>query len=76
VSLFAGAGDVIVTGLELTAGTTVLVAPMLWAASPTMTDSGVSRTGIEWARDFGRGVHEITRGSVLDVSAVREAISR
>jgi hypothetical protein len=76
VTLFAGAADAIVTGAALSAGTVALVAPMLWLASPTLTDSGVSRTGIEYARDIRRGVHEITRGSVLDVSAVREAISR
>ena len=72
----AGAADAIVTGLGLTAGTVALVAPILWLASPTLTDSGVSRTGIEYARDFRGGVHEITRGSVLDGSALREAISR
>jgi len=71
VSPFAGAGNAIVTGLELTAGTTALVAPVLWAASPTATDSGVSRTGIEATRDFSRGLRE-----VLDPSyrRVREAL--
>ena len=76
MSAFASAADTIVTGLALSAGTAALVTPILWAASPTLTDSGVSRTGIEYARGVGRGVDEITRGSVLDVSALREAISR
>jgi hypothetical protein len=52
VSLFAGAADAMVTGAALTAGTVALVAPILWLASPTLTDSGVSRTGIEAMRSI------------------------
>ena len=50
MSLFVSTLDIVATGLELTGGTAVLTAPILYLTAPTLTDSGRSRVGLELLR--------------------------
>jgi hypothetical protein len=57
MTLFAGAVDVIATGLQLIGATTVVVGPVLWLAQPTLTPRGRSRKGIDLAvRGYRRAI--------------------
>lgn len=73
MSPFAGAADAVVTGLKLSVATAAIGAPALWATSPTLTDSGRTRAGVKYARDFRRGVSEYVRASSLVRTATQEA---